>query len=259
MLHIITIVLDGLPQITWHLPVFNRLKIPWVWHVAEGVADNVLDTSWCKKMAPRLSNDGTTTYLNSIRHHPRVRIYQQQLWHGKVSMFRTVSNAIKEPGIILQVDSDELWEPWQIEKIVEQFERLPTLTCARFPCVYLIGQNIRTVGENCYGNNPGEFLRAFRFSPGMKWLKHEPPMLEGATGTTEVCMSRDTSRELGLTFWHYAWVFPQQVAMKELYYGYDHAFERWRNIQTNQHWPIKDLRRWIPWVGEGAQADLLFK
>lgn len=257
-LEIVTICLDAWPMISWHLPVFNRLSIKWRWHVVEGVADNIRDTAWCKKMEPRLSRDGTTEYINSIRRHPRVRIYQQQLWPGKVSMFQHVANQIKEPCCLLEVDSDELWETWQIEKIVEQFDRLPTYNCARFDCVYMVGQNIRTVGRNCYGANAGEWLRAFRFAPGMEWRSHEPPFLAGVNGPHECCMSNETSRELGLVFWHYAYCFPAQVALKERYYGYANAGEFWARLQANTKWPTP-LRKWLPWVQDDAIADLLHR
>ena len=32
-----TIVLDGMPFITHHLPVFNRLSFDWEWRIVEGV------------------------------------------------------------------------------------------------------------------------------------------------------------------------------------------------------------------------------
>ncbi len=258
-LAIVTICLDALPMLSWHLPVFNRLKIPWVWHVVEGVADNVRDTGWCSKMDPRLSRDGSTEYLNSIRNHPRVRVYQQQLWPGKVTMFQHVAEQINEPCLLLEIDSDEVWEAWQIEKIVEQFEKVPQYTCARFPCVYLVGQNIRTIGENCYGANPGEWLRAFRFAPGMTWKSHEPPFLEGANGPNECCMSKETSAGLGLTFWHYPYCFPSQVALKEKYYNYENALFYWKLLQANTIWPVKRLKSFLPWVDERVGADLLHK
>ena len=54
-----TIVLDGMPWLPMQLAMMQRLKCDWLWAVAEGVADNVADTGWCKKIPPRLSNDGT--------------------------------------------------------------------------------------------------------------------------------------------------------------------------------------------------------
>jgi hypothetical protein len=30
-------------------------------------------------------------------------------------------------------------------------------------------------------------------------------------------------------------------------------------LQRNPQWPVKDLKQFLPWVGSGASADLLFK
>jgi hypothetical protein len=58
-----------------------------------------------------------------------------------------------------------------------------------------------------------------------------------------------------------AWVTPQQVAYKQRIYrgGYENACEQWEALQANTEWPVKDLKTFLPWVGSGGSADLLFK
>ena len=70
MLYFLTIVLDGMPWIGHHLAQFEQLSKPWHWVIAEGRADGILDTAWCKRLAGRLSNDGTTEYLDDLSYHP---------------------------------------------------------------------------------------------------------------------------------------------------------------------------------------------
>ena len=82
-----TIVLDGMPWLPMQLAMMQRLKCDWLWAVAEGVADNVADTGWCKKIPPRLSNDGTGGWLREISdNHPNVFHFNAELWPGKAAM-----------------------------------------------------------------------------------------------------------------------------------------------------------------------------
>lgn len=256
-LFILTIVLDGMPQITWHLPIFNRLSADWHWYIIHGAADNVKDTGWCAKPEPRLSLDGTTEYLNSLRGHLRITILEQQLWPGKTAMCNAALRLINKPCLLLQCDCDEIWDPWAIDKLVEYFDSDSFHNCARFFMRYFVGQNIVTLGENSYGNNPGEWLRAFRFEPGMLFQKHEPPVL--IPTNEEHCLIREFTREHFGVPDHYAYVFEHQVEFKETYYKYPDAVKHWRRLQAHPGpWPVK-LRDFLPWVDDRAQADLLHR
>jgi hypothetical protein len=88
--------------------------------------------------------------------------------------------------------------------------------------------------------------------------RHEPPVFNGNRGKL---LDRDkTSMSVGKIL-HMAWVTPQQVAQKQRIYkgGYESACEDWERLQNNSEWPVKDLKQFLPWVGSGASADLLFK
>jgi hypothetical protein len=87
---------------------------------------------------------------------------------------------------------------------------------------------------------------------------HEPPVFNGNRG--RVC-GRDESEAILGPILHMAWVTPQQVAYKQRIYrgGYEGACEQWESLQSNTKWPVKDLKTFLPWVGGGASADLLFK
>jgi len=248
---IFSLVLDGMPWLPMQLVTFNRLGIDWEWLIIEGQAANTGSTRWCRPMDPRLSRDGSTEVINSLRKHPRVKIWQSQMWRGgKDEMVQTAVNSIKEPCVLMQIDIDEFYEPGDLEEIVYDFVEFRHFDHMRFPARYFLGWNIVATGENCYGNNPGEWVRAWRFAPGMRVLSHEPPVFEGAT---------KPQYKPTVVMNHYSWVLPQQVAAKEAFYGYDHALEHWIRLQNNKSWPVKRLKAFLPWVDERAGADLLHK
>lgn len=256
MIHFLTIVLDGMPYIPVHLPTLNRLKIPWRWHIVEGVAKNVKDTAWCQSILPRLSSDGTTQYLDSIASHPNVKIYRRPLWDGgKVEMVNTPLVNMKEVGLLWQLDADELWQPWQIEQVNSLFQMFPTKNCARFACRYFLGQNIVITSRGMYGNKPNEWLRVWRYEPGMKFEKHEPPTI---SGLTEDGFTQAETEAMGLVFDHAAYATEKQVKLKEEYYGYKGAVDQWKKLQANTKWPVR-VGDYLQWVKDGATADLLIK
>lgn len=257
-LHILTIVLDGMPFLPMQLACFNRLRCDWTWHIVEGAARNVNCTAWCKTQYPRLSLDGSHEFIEGLRNHPRVHVRWQPDWKGgKVEMVNAAIEHIDAPCILLEVDVDELWQHWQIERLVQQFEMFPNATCARVKMQYHVGLNIVTVGENCYGNNPGEWLRAWRFHPGQRFAKHEPPVLfpDGERS----CLDTERTSAYDIIPQHWAYVFESQVAYKEQFYGYDNAVAHWRKLQENTIWPVKRLKDFLPWVDGRVGADLLHK
>jgi len=253
-LNILTIVLDGEPFIERFLPELEKLSIPWFWRIAEGTADNTHCTRWCSKQTPRFSRDGTSEFLTKISRHPNVRIYRRQLWDGKISMFNAMCADITEPSILLERDVDEIWTARQMEGVVKMFQDRPDAMRAFFWCRYFLGKNIVTTSTDGYGNKKqGEWLRAFRYSPNMEFSQHEAPILAGNKG---LAITRDETRELGLVFDHAAWLLESQSMAKESYYQYKDAAAHWRRLQANTEWPIRELRSFLPWTGEGASADL---
>lgn len=254
-LHIVTLLLDGMPWLPCHLPVFNQLSIPWDWSVIEGVAAPVADTSWCKRIEPRVSNDGSHEYMRELQHyHPRVRYYFQKEWPGKTFMLNHALANIHEHGILLEVDVDEIWTAQQIENIVRMFENHEDIDYAQFHCRYFLGPNKIITSKNTYGNHDAyEWYRAWRYTPGVFFKCHEPPVygersLVGATHVT-------TDKEVG-PFQHYAYATERQVAFKEQYYGYAGAVEQWKALQANTVWPCK-AKDFLKWITDETVVDIL--
>lgn len=280
----LTIALDAMPFITLHYPEFRKLNFDWEWRIAEGVAAPVADTSWVRQMSPRLSSDGTTEYLDSIAaFDPRVILFRKSLWPGKVAMLNAALKTVNEPCLLMEIDSDEYWTAEQITKLRQMFidprppsspnAILPTTwrpekNCAYFRCHYFVGRDIVITNKdgNHYGNNESyEWLRAWRFTPGNVFEKHEPPVLRGDA------FNPFTHRETlaaGLVFSHYAYATEAAVAFKQEYYGssnnvagakYDNAVRNWKRLQENAKWPVEDLSAFLPWVGPGVAADKIMK
>jgi len=252
---IFTLALDAMPQITWHLPTLNRLNgVDWRWIIVHGTADNVLDTSWCAKPEPGLSRDGTTEYLATLKGHPRITIIEKPLWHGKTEMCNAALKLINDPCIVLQMDADEVWAQREILAVLWLFDQREGADAIQVCMRYFVGHNIVTLNNNSYGNNAGEWVRAWRYWPGRRFIKHEPPTMAGFTwGST---IGRDESLSVGIRPDHYAYVFEHQVAFKERYYKYRDAVKHWKRLQAHQGpWPVR-LKDFLPWVDDRAQAGL---
>lgn len=243
-LHIITIVLDGMPFIKRHIGVFNSLKIPWQWHIVEGAASNTNCTSWCKPQPGRLSKDGTTEYLDQIAAHPNVHLYRNQLWDGKVSMCNAPLKDITEECVLLEVDCDEFWTAQQLEALVEMFDKDRSKNYAMFWCRYFFGPHLVMESRNCYANNPDQdWKRAWRFNPGDKFNSHEPPHL---SSESKPFLHRETEA-CGLVFDHHGYVLKEQVQFKEKFYGYKDAVKHWEKLQEVKCGSVK-LSDFLPWV-----------
>lgn len=263
----VTIVLDGMPWITRHWPEMEKLPFDFRWHCVEGVSANTKCTSWCESMTPRLSNDGTTQYLDSIAEYDhRVILYRKEQWQGKVAMMNEPLRYIHAPCLLMEIDSDELWTADQWTALRAMFMARTERNCAQFYCQYKVGPRIAITSRETYGNNTSyEWKRAWRFSPGMRFETHEPPKIGGFT---ERPFTHAETEKAGLVFRHEAYSTARQVRWKESYYGgknnpngtlYAGSVAKWKRLQNNRKWPVAELSEFLPWVGKGVTADLINK
>lgn len=258
-LEIFTIVLDGYPFITQHLPIFNRLQVDWRWTIVHGVSANTRDTRWMNPQLPRFSNDGTTEYLAQVAsQHPRVRVLSRKIWDGKTAMCNAALEGACAPSVILQIDVDEIWDVASIELIVALFQDRPEVDRMQFFCRYHFGPNIIAVPRDgrTYGCRGDEWMRAWRMGRSdQRFITHEPPVFGGCRGET---ISRQETFDLGLEFDHFAYVTQRQLEFKERVYGYNGAVAGWQRLQVNKEWPTR-LKTFLPWVDDRVQADLLVR
>ena len=255
MLTLFTIALNGEPFIEWHLPVFRKLSIPWQWRVVEGVAAPEHCTAWCRPLPDRwhrvfLSIDGTHEYLRAIDGDGgcvRVTHGNHRPYSGKLAMVREALAGV-EDGVVMQVDADEIWQAWQIERIYELLICQLPATAARFVCRHWVGPEKILTSRSGWARGELEWLRAWRWGPGVEFLRHEPPIVKGFRR----CVGLATTEAAGLVFDHYAYHSPAQIAMKADYYGYEGLVAAWHRLQETAG-PV-ELERFFPWA-VGATAD----
>jgi hypothetical protein len=253
-LFIQTLALDAMPWLACTFAELNRLQdIEWCWSVVEGAAMPNGSTSWMARQAPRLSLDGTTEFMEALADcHPRVRYCSRKEWGSKDEMCAAALAPFDEPGVLMQVDGDELWTADQFRCIVHLFEDDPELMNARFHCDYMVGPNLRTTDAG----KAEEWRRAWRYEPGMRWITHEPPNLAGNRGKS---LTRQETAAMALVFQHHAYTLPKHVAQKEKLYGakYAGAMAGWVKLQANTEWPLRDAGRFVG-AFRGTPIDRIF-
>lgn len=250
-LFIMTIALDGMPYLPMQLEQYEKLSIPWQWTIVHGVAARAHCTSWVRGIPGRLSEDGTTEWLKSVSRHPNIRILEKPLWDGKIEQCNAaLSTMQREAGVLLEADCDEIHKASNLEAIVAHFKHNRRVGAMRLACRYYVGENLILRGEDCYGNNPGEWLRVWRYYPGDKWEKHEPPVLrQNLVGRI---MSRDETRAMGWVFDHYSYHLEEPTRRKMAYYGYN-GIESWKALQSHKDFPCK-LNQFFPWSDDRAEV-----
>lgn len=250
-LNIATIVLNGQPWIEKHLPIFAHLSVPWTWSIAHGIADPVKDTSWCKHLEA-VEDDGTRQYLRKIgSYYPQLnlRFSWADRWAGKTAQINAALEKFTQPGILLQVDADEIWTTEKLEILIRLFEAYPWATHAAFACRFFVGPRRVVTHPGGYGNRWNyEWIRAWRFTPGQKFVTHEPPELEGQLAGK--ILGHAFTMAAGLTFDHMSYATAAQVAFKEKYYDYPCATEAWARLQ-NMRGPV-NLRGVLPWIQDSV-------
>ena len=271
-IHFFTIVLNGEPFIRYHERVFQRLTVPWHWHIVEGVAALRHDTAWSVALGGQipdslhdrgLSNDGTAEYLDDLakRFPENITIYRKrrgELWDGKKEMVNAPLRNISEACLLWQVDSDELWTVEQIQAVHDLFMRHPAKTAAYYWCWYFVGPAKIISTRYNYAQDPRqEWLRTWRYAPGAVWAAHEPPILVAAEGKADIAkldaFTHDVMEQAGVVFQHFAYATEPQLTFKEAYYGYKDALSRWRRLQA--HAGSGALKDFFHWVSDGTMFD----
>lgn len=277
-IHFITMVLDGMPFVRWHIDQLQKIQSPWQWHIVEGLADLKHDTAWSLRTGGRLprgrgrsslSQDGTTKYLDTLqRRFPgRVKIYRKpsgELWDGKVEMARAPLPFIQEECLLWQLDSDECWKAVQIKAVENLFRQQPHRTAAFFWCNFYVGPEAVVSSRHGYSQNPkNEWLRVWRYQPGDYWATHEPPRLMRprlGLAPSEVAdlrpFSHSETEAVGAAFDHYAYARREQVGFKEAYYGYRGATRGWDQLQRdiNKDKPLR-LSDYFSWVEDSTSVS----
>lgn len=267
--HYFTIVLNGEPFIRHHIEVLRQLPFRWHWHLVEGAATLSHDTARSatsgaelpdERHRSGLSVDGTSDYLDELaaQFPDRVTLYRPpagKFWDGKIQMVAQPLQHIFEDAVLWEIDADELWTVEQLMAGRQLFLQAPSRATAWFWCRFFVGERLVVSTRNGYSQNPAyEWLRAWRFRPGLRWLAHEPPVLAERLpdgSWHDIAQFRGffhgETEAAGLVFQHYAYATEEQVAFKERYYGYAGAVAGWRKLQKETLFPTL-LNDAFPWV-----------
>lgn len=240
---ILSVVCNGMPFIRHHLPVFQALKIPWHWHLYEGIARNPFAPGSITPDMHRngLSVDGTTEYITDhLMWHPNVTVHRVGAnWESLylTARFQHMLSKVNEQTLAWEVDVDEYWTAAQIETMARMFDEQPAKTAAWFRCRLFVGPK-RMLPRSDHG--PGgrlshEWKRAWRHRPGLVYAQHDPPTVldeNGADVFAKNGFMHDETENAGLTFNHYAYVTEAQIRFKEQRYGFHGAMKEWKRLQT---------------------------
>jgi hypothetical protein len=214
-----------------------------------------------------LSKDGTTAYLDELQEQypTNISVYRKPkgiFWDGKLEMVNTPLARIRTHALLWQIDADELWTVDQIQTAYKLFLQHSEKTAAYYWCWYFVGEKLLITTRNCYAENPQqEWLRTWRYRPGMQWYSHSPPRLIEPTANGQWRdvgqvdpFSHAETEAYGLVFQHYAYVTQEQLQFKECYYGYAGAISQWKRLQQEIRLPVR-LRQYFSWVGDLTMVD----
>lgn len=257
MLNVFTIVLNGQPFIERHHRELESLGIPWRWTICEGPSKAVKDTNHCSTLTADWygpegrSVDGTAEYLDHLAAtDDRVTVIRRPMWEGKTEQCNTALQSFSQAGVLMQVDSDELWTATQLNTVYNTLLGRPVENAATFWCRYYVGPDLVLASVPGYANNPAyEWRRAWQFLPGDYFETHEPPVLHGKTSYVD----QDTMARLGCVFDHASYVTREQMEMKAAFYAHmPGLLDGWERMQTAM--PPFNLKTWLPACYQGAQV-----
>lgn len=249
-LHVFTLALNSMPWIERVAESIEQTRregfVDVRWTIVHGVAEPLADTAWCKQIETP-PDDGTKEFLDGLATFggPKTQVLYGQRWPGKTAMCNAALETFDAAGCgtLVQMDSDEVWAPAQLRILPSLWERFTEADAAMFHCRYWLGPNRYVATPNAYGNNSAyEWIRAWRWQPGQRFERHEPPILANASKY----LPQQVTAQLGLVFDHYAYATREQVAFKEAYYGYEGAVAQWDNL--NAQTGPQDAARYLSWV-----------
>lgn len=255
-LHFFTPVLNGEPFIRYHIDILKQLPFRWHWHIIEGSSEET-----------ERDRDGTSSYLDKLAaaHPNQITLYRKpenELWSGKLEMLNAPLANIQEKCLLWQLEVNELWTVEQLCKGRKLFIENPTKTAAYYLNWYFVGEDLVVSDRYYYSQNPRQdWLRTWRYQPGYIWLGLEQPVLAQRfsdkhyqnVDLIDPLTHKDTEKA-GLAFQHFAYLLPQQLQLKEQYYGYQNALDCWQSLQAEQYFPVM-LREYFPWIRDDTMVD----
>lgn len=186
------------------------------------------------------TNDLLATYL------PAARIVRGQ-WAEKDEMVWAAERLIPlETDVVWSVDSDEVYPPELIERVLAELDEWDSVEFR--PYSFFGGFERYMTGYE--QDPPCGWQRVQRWQPARHWHTHRPPTVlapDGRPWRQHRHLGRNESERRFGRFFHYSYVFPQQLKDKTDYY---HSW--------SQTLPNYFERVYLPWVrGDARQKQAI--
>lgn len=204
-----------LHALNWYGPVFVTEGPVGYWRGKR----TGLYTSPCpleKKLSTCLDEDRTWTIL--FGHVPEKNLVSGT-WTEKDEMQNATVHLIPpDTDYVWLVDSDEIWDSYTIEKVLQLLEDTKA-DSVTFKARSFYGGFDRWI-TGFERDFPVQRIQ--RWYHGARWSSHRPPTVlapDGKPWHEHKHIDQNETERLGLEYFHYSYVFPSQMYMKSLYYG----------------------------------------
>jgi glycosyltransferase involved in cell wall biosynthesis len=134
---------------------------------------------------------------------------------------------------IWQLDSDELYQPGDMERVAKMLADDSKLMAVEFPLHVFFGSLDRVAKGKHWDVG---YWRIHRLYPGARYLTHRPPTVltaDGQSMNTMKHLSKSMLEELGIKLFHYSYVLDRQVQEKMRYHSYWRPTRYPREIDVN--------------------------
>ena len=244
-----------MPYLKYHLPELKKLSCPWGWSISEGI---VKIPAWFSKpgvILPEmhkqgLSVDGTHEYLDELDEELNVSVFADPNIYF-TQRCQAMLDKLVAGYYVWMLDADEFWMASQINRMLGMFNARPEKHCARFFMRVFVGPRLSLKVQPGAGNQSWDWFRVWRWTPGCKYIEHDPPKIMSAEWgmLNDRCFSRDETREAGLVPNHYAYCLFDQVRFKLRRYGESASIQGWEAMQKDK--PPFDVYKYMPQLGHG--------
>lgn len=146
--------------------------------------------------------------------------YFDGFWPEKDEMSRAYASRATG-NYLWQVDSDEFY----LKKDMEQVCRLLSggVDAISFPALHFFGRpSYKVEGFHLISDRYSDCHRVFKWGSGYQYKTHRPPTVldeHGIDVRKKNWIDADRAKKLGLTMFHYSYLFPHQVLKKAAYYS----------------------------------------
>ena len=238
-----------LPFLRHHADELAKLTFDWHWHLMDATGAAQLD--------------------DLSRERPgRVVVHRKPAggsWGDVAEMFNAPLQSIAEDALVHRLDPHELWTAELLATARQLFIDHPAKTAAFYWAWFFVAPGLVTSTRNCYGNDPGagQWLRTWRFRPGMWWADAgadgpvlAEPLASGQWRPVHAVnpFPHDQTEAAGCVFQSQAFVNEAQVRAEQARRSAPNLIDRWRALRQATELPAK-LRDFFPWVTDDTEID----